>query len=244
LQPSRLSTRWRDVGERSACGHRLPVTAARDRPTPHHLRARLIHRAGYWRPISFAGGRESDSADQVCSADELVDASQRFYKAFTAASGSAVFIPAPAFGDDGHTLFSKNGIPVWTPLVNDFLRRENSHCWQRRFPSPFPIVSRRATWTPRAARRSTASCTSPRTQSSLSRLTDGTRGSTRARPQSGLERTPYDNCRKSAKDACAASLLTTNASITPHSVFHFTKWHESYWFKKLNERARFTVLRK
>ncbi|HEY4404942.1 MAG TPA: hypothetical protein VGN55_09825 [Xanthobacteraceae bacterium] len=35
------------------------------------------------------------------------------------------FVKAPAFGADGHHLFSSAGIPVWAPLVDDFLKAQN-----------------------------------------------------------------------------------------------------------------------
>jgi hypothetical protein len=50
---------------------------------------------------------------------------QNFYTAFTKNGGKANFIAAPAFGDDGHQLFSLRGIPVWTPMVDDFLYTQN-----------------------------------------------------------------------------------------------------------------------
>ena len=102
--------------------------------------------------ISFAGGRGSRADDDVCDEDALVRAfatlgkksrtpmlwvyaandkffrpelAHRMYAAFTAAGGRARFIDAPAFGNDGHTLFSANGASIWTPMVDDFLRDMN-----------------------------------------------------------------------------------------------------------------------
>jgi dienelactone hydrolase len=101
--------------------------------------------------INFAGGRGSRADDDVCDEDALVRAystlgrtsripmlwiyaendkffrpelAHRMHAAFTAAGGRAQFIAAPAFGDDGHTLFSR-GIPLWTPMVDRFLREQN-----------------------------------------------------------------------------------------------------------------------
>jgi len=100
--------------------------------------------------INFAGGRGSLKADEVCGGDKLVDAfrsfgtrsrtpmlwvysendhffgpelADRFKSTFTAGGGRVEFIRAPAFGDDGHHLFSAAGIPQWTPYVDDFLKR-------------------------------------------------------------------------------------------------------------------------
>ena len=102
--------------------------------------------------ISFAGGRGSKEADTVCNPDSLVRTfgdfgkhsrvpmlwiysdndhffppaiARQFYEAFTRSGGNAQFIAAPPFGEDGHTLFSLRGIPIWTPMVDDFLKKEN-----------------------------------------------------------------------------------------------------------------------
>jgi len=101
--------------------------------------------------ISFAGGRGSRADDDVCDEPALVRAfgalgktsripmlwiyseNDKFFRpelahqmhaAFTAAGGRAQLIDAPAFGNDGHTLFSR-GIPLWTPMVDRFLREQN-----------------------------------------------------------------------------------------------------------------------
>jgi dienelactone hydrolase len=98
--------------------------------------------------ISFAGGRGSKSDFVVCNKARLVAAFQTFgrtsripmlwvytandhyfapplaaklHAAFTEAGGKAQFIQAPAFGKDGHSLFSLNGIARWTPYVDGFL---------------------------------------------------------------------------------------------------------------------------
>jgi dienelactone hydrolase len=101
--------------------------------------------------ISFAGGRGSRADDDVCDEAALVRAfaalgrtsripmlwiyaendkffgpelAHRMHGAFIGAGGRAQMIDAPAFGDDGHTLFSR-GIPLWTPMVDRFLREQN-----------------------------------------------------------------------------------------------------------------------
>ncbi|WP_448190656.1 prolyl oligopeptidase family serine peptidase [Azospirillum sp. sgz301742] len=98
--------------------------------------------------ISFAGGRGSPSDGVVCAEDRLVDAFRTFGKrsrvpmlwvyaendhyfgpavarqlasAFNGAGGNATMVAAPPFGEDGHSLFSSAGIPVWTPYVDRFL---------------------------------------------------------------------------------------------------------------------------
>ncbi len=101
--------------------------------------------------INFAGGRGSLTPDSVCSPEALIEAFRtfgarsripmlwvyarndhffspdlvrRFLAAFEGAGGRVTFIDAPAFGTDGHALFSATGIPVWTPLVETFLDRQ------------------------------------------------------------------------------------------------------------------------
>jgi dienelactone hydrolase len=102
--------------------------------------------------ISFAGGRGSSSPDApVCNEDNLdaafatfgktsripmlwvyaendhyfgPAAAGRFYAAFTGAGGKAKFIAASAFGDDGHGLFSRAGIPIWSQYVDAFLEEQ------------------------------------------------------------------------------------------------------------------------
>lgn len=106
--------------------------------------------------ISFAGGRGSPSPGVVCEDYALVRAfsafgetarvpalwvyaendsyfspglAQRFYDAFTAGGGRAELIVVGPFGDDGHSLFSRRGIAIWRPLVDDFLRKVGLPTW-------------------------------------------------------------------------------------------------------------------
>lgn len=99
--------------------------------------------------ISFAGGRGSRDADDVCNEDGLVqafatlgktsrvpmlwvyatndsffgpDLARRLYDGFRDNGGHAKFIVAPPYGDDGHYLYSVVGRPQWTPFVDAFLR--------------------------------------------------------------------------------------------------------------------------
>jgi dienelactone hydrolase len=101
--------------------------------------------------INFAGGRGSRDEDDVCDEDALVRAfaafgatsriptlwiyadndkffwpelAHRMHAAFTRAGGRAQFIDAAAFGEDGHSLFA-DGIALWTPMVDPFLRAQN-----------------------------------------------------------------------------------------------------------------------
>jgi dienelactone hydrolase len=107
--------------------------------------------AGLAAAISFAGGRGSRADNDVCDEDTLVrefgvlgrtsripmlwvyarndrffwpELAHRMHAAFTGAGGRAQFIDAPSTGDDGHFLFS-TAIPLWTPMVDGFLRDQN-----------------------------------------------------------------------------------------------------------------------
>lgn len=101
--------------------------------------------------INFAGGRGSRDEDDVCDEDALVRAfasfgttsrvptlwiyaendkffwpelAHRMHAAFTRTGGRAQFIDADEFGEDGHSLFA-DGIAIWTPMVDPFLRAQN-----------------------------------------------------------------------------------------------------------------------
>ena len=122
--------------------------------------------------MNFAGGRGSLRSDEVCGEDELVDAFRTFGKtsrvpmlwvyaendkffgpalarqlrdAFTQGGGKVEFIAAPAFGSDGHTLFSANSISAWTPYVDRFLAKLNTQ------PAAEPAAPSRETPPPRTS---------------------------------------------------------------------------------------------
>ncbi len=98
--------------------------------------------------ISFAGGRGSPRDGEVCTEGRLVDAfatfgrrsrvpmlwvyaendhyfspelARRFAAAFNGAGGRASLVMTPPFGEDGHALFTREGTPIWAPLVDRFL---------------------------------------------------------------------------------------------------------------------------
>jgi dienelactone hydrolase len=123
--------------------------------------------AGLIAAIDFAGGRGSRRPDFVCNADDLVRSfsnfgaqakvpmlwiysqndhffspslAQRFYDSFQSAGGRATFLMVPPFGDDGHHLFSLRGIPVWAPLVDEFLRRQHAVLRDTLLEIPVPAV--------------------------------------------------------------------------------------------------------
>ena len=98
--------------------------------------------------VSFAGGEGSSEQGMYCSFTELVQAfanygrhsrvpmlwiyaendhffgprlARDFAAAFDNAGGHARLIVTPPFGDEGHYLFGRAGIPIWTKYVDEFL---------------------------------------------------------------------------------------------------------------------------
>ena len=95
------------------------------------------------------GGRVDGKPNNNCAPDRLVEAtgefgrtarvpmlwiyaendtffgpalSKRMHEAYTGAGGNAKYHMLPAFGDDGHFLIdSADAIPLWAPLVSQFL---------------------------------------------------------------------------------------------------------------------------
>ncbi|HKV60904.1 MAG TPA: CocE/NonD family hydrolase [Candidatus Acidoferrum sp.] len=118
--------------------------------------------------INFAGGRGSDGKDHVCNPDALVrtfgdlgkrsrvptlwlyaandhffgpQLAQQFYQAFLDNGGNVRFIATGPFGADGHELFSQQGAPIWTPLVDEFLLSQNLVLRDALLPDPLPDVA-------------------------------------------------------------------------------------------------------
>jgi dienelactone hydrolase len=108
--------------------------------------------SGLKAAINFAGGRGSDGKDHVCNPEVLIrtfgelgrrskvptlwvyaandhsfgpQLAQQLYQAFQGNGGTVRFIATGPFGADGHELFSQQGAPIWTPLVDDFLLSQN-----------------------------------------------------------------------------------------------------------------------
>lgn len=111
--------------------------------------------------ISFAGGKGSTAPDTVKREDNLLRAfadygrtarvpalfvysendhyfgprlAHELYAAYTGSGGKADFIMAPPYGEDGHMLFSRKGIPQWTPFVDAFLAAHGL----KLLPAPLP----------------------------------------------------------------------------------------------------------
>jgi dienelactone hydrolase len=118
--------------------------------------------------INFAGGRGAPEGVRVCRSDRLIDAfhsygkssrvpmlwvyaendhlfgpalAQQLKSAFVDGGGQVDFIAAPAFGTDGHELFSPLGIAQWTPYVEAFLRRQNLAPRSTPLPLPQPAIA-------------------------------------------------------------------------------------------------------
>jgi len=102
--------------------------------------------------INFAGGEGSSEHGMYCSFNELIQAfatfgrksrtpslwvyaendhyfspgqARDFAKAFNDAGGKADLKIAAPFGDEGHYLFTRQGIPIWTKYVDDFLTSQH-----------------------------------------------------------------------------------------------------------------------
>jgi dienelactone hydrolase len=118
--------------------------------------------------ISFAGGRGSEQDNEVCREDRLVEAYRAFGKrsripmlwvyaqndhffapplaeklraAFAGGGGLVDFVSAPAFGSDGHDMFSAAGIPQWTAYVDKFLQQQNLVMRATPLPLPTPAIA-------------------------------------------------------------------------------------------------------
>jgi dienelactone hydrolase len=123
--------------------------------------------------LSFSGGRGSTGPDKVCGEDKLTAAFatfgrtvtvptlwlnaandhffrpalfQQFFAAFTKAGGQAELVPLPAFGDDGHYLFSAAAIPLWRDRVDGFLRQHGLPTWSHPVIPPLPPLPPVASW--------------------------------------------------------------------------------------------------
>ena len=113
--------------------------------------------------INFAGGRGSHADHEICNSEALIAAyrnfgrhsrtpmlwiyadndkyfwpeiAQQFDAAFRSTGGQDQFLHAPAFGEDGHTLFSR-GIAIWSPMVDDFLKAHDLAL----LPQPLPEIT-------------------------------------------------------------------------------------------------------
>jgi dienelactone hydrolase len=102
--------------------------------------------------MAFAPGRGSSGPDTVCGESGLVAAFAQYGKtsrvpllwisaendhffgpqltarltaAFSNAGGHVTYVKTAAFADDGHTLFSAGGIPIWSPIVDRYLASNN-----------------------------------------------------------------------------------------------------------------------
>jgi dienelactone hydrolase len=113
--------------------------------------------------IIFAGGRGSYADNKICEEDKLIATfgilgktsrvpmlwvysqndhffnmalAAKLLKAFNINGGQAQFIQAPAFGKEGHFLFSTKGIPIWTGFVDEFLKNQPVNLFKPILPLP------------------------------------------------------------------------------------------------------------
>jgi len=119
--------------------------------------------------ISFAPGRGSSAPDTVCGASRLIAAfadygrtsripllwisaeNDHFFgpqlvaqltAAFTKAGGNVTYVPTAPFADDGHELFSAvDGMPIWSPIVDNFLLANKLALRERLIDVPLPNVA-------------------------------------------------------------------------------------------------------
>jgi dienelactone hydrolase len=105
--------------------------------------------------VSFAGGRGSRAANDVCQPERLVaafgtfgrtarapalwiyaendlffgpDLARQMHAAYVAGGAPAEFVMEPPFGEDGHSLYA-GAQNRWWPLVDGFLRRHSLPTW-------------------------------------------------------------------------------------------------------------------
>jgi len=119
--------------------------------------------------ISFAPGRGSSGPDTVCGERQLVSAFAQYGRtsripllwvsadndhffgprlvsqltgAYSQAGGNLDFVKTPAFGGDGHQLFSDpGGMPTWSPIVDRFLKSNHLELRDRPIEIAPPDVS-------------------------------------------------------------------------------------------------------
>ncbi len=66
---------------------------------------------------------------------------RQFADAFKSGGGNIDFVAAPAFGTDGHGLFSPAGIPIWSGYVDEFLKAHNLVMRDPPMPLPPPAIA-------------------------------------------------------------------------------------------------------
>jgi dienelactone hydrolase len=192
---------------------------------------------GLLAAISFAGGRGSRAPDMVCNPDVLVDTfatfgkksripmllvysqkdhffgpplAQRFYQAFTRAGGNATFILAPPFSNDGHHLFSRSGISIWTPMVDTFLQSRNLTLRASLLPLPEPPNIEPPSSLPDRARAEFRNYLLLPPHKALATSEQGHYGlSFGRRTEKDAENKAMDNCKEVAprKDRCRIAML-------------------------------------
>ncbi|RUR08593.1 DUF4189 domain-containing protein [Legionella sp. km772] len=113
--------------------------------------------------LIFAAGRGSVSDNNVCEEDKLIDTfrvlgkssstpmlwvysvndhffnpalAAKFLTAFDSSGGKAILFEAPSYTNEGHYLFSTAGIPVWTPILDNYLKKLALPLFKTMLPLP------------------------------------------------------------------------------------------------------------
>lgn len=107
--------------------------------------------------IAFAPGRGSRASGDLCNERSIIQAfaeagqgvrvpsimayalndsffgpqrAKRFHEAVVSGGAPTRFVEMPAFGGDGHFVFSREGIPVWRSVVDEFLDSNGFPNWK------------------------------------------------------------------------------------------------------------------
>ena len=182
--------------------------------------------------INFAGGRGSQSDDEVCREERLIEAMRAFGRrsrlpmpwiyaendkffgptlarkmrdAFADAGGQVQFVALPPFGRDGHSLFS-SGIRQWTPTVDKFLQERRLVLQDGLLPPPTSAKTP-ANFIIGDVRRSTNSAPQGRTRRLPFLPAERGRGARGGGPQ--MQRMPRSKPTASAATIAASSPWTT-----------------------------------
>jgi dienelactone hydrolase len=178
--------------------------------------------------ISFAGGRGhgSQPLGQGCNPDVLVNVfaalgkrsrvsmlwvyaandhyfgpvvAQELFRAYTRNGGKAAFILAAPYGEDGHGLFSQAGIPVWTPIVDDFLKSQNLVLRDTLLEIPPPAVEPPAYFSPGARDAFELYLLSPAHKAFAASQTGAFASSVNRHTPEDAQKHALDDCKKSAQ---------------------------------------------
>ena len=114
--------------------------------------------------INFAGGSGSYSNGRICGGESALisvfkelgktsripslwiyskndlyfgpNLANQLYEAFNLSGGKANLVIAEPYQEDGHNLFNKGGISIWTPIIDKFLKEQNLQLLKEMLPPP------------------------------------------------------------------------------------------------------------